>query len=152
MGLLDRIKTTITGALAAPANESRELSYLRQIYQQQGGVQRNSFYRILNQSGDNVGFSFVCNCGTEYQLLHVADWLRQNTCPTCKTQFDLLKACGITTETPTAQWPQFFAKLPARPRLSGSKPRSPYIDTWGNDNADTVQWGGSKPSLPEGWV
>lgn len=148
MGLLDRIKTTITSALAAPANESRELAYLREIYKQQGGTQRNAWYRILNQSGDNVGFEFCCACGTSYQLLHVADWLRQNTCPTCKTQFDLLKACGITGETPSAAWPQHFAKLPARPRLSGSKPRSPFVDTW-NDSAGDVQY---ERTTNEGWV
>lgn len=151
MGLLDRIKTTITEAMAAPANENRELAYLRQIFKQQGGgTLRNQWYRILNQSGDNVGFEFCCACGISYQLLHVADWLRQNTCPTCKTQFDLLKTCGVTSETPSAAWPQHFAKLPARPRLSGSKPRAPFVDTW-NDNSGDVQWAGEKP-IGESWV
>ena len=149
MGFLDRIKTTITGALAASANESRELAYLRQIYQQQGGAQRNAWYRILNQSGDNVGFAFLCACGVEYQLLHTGDWLRQNQCPQCKTQFDLLKSCGITSETPTAAWPQHFAKLQARPRLGGAKRSAPYIDTW-NDGAETVQY--EKDSPTAGWV
>jgi hypothetical protein len=149
MGLLDRIKTTITSALAAPANESRELAYLRKIYKQQGGgALRNQWYRILNHSGDNVDFEFCCACGISYQLLHVADWLRQNQCPTCKTQFDLLKAVGLTQETPSAQWAQHFAKLPARPRLSGSKPRAPFVDTW-NDAAGDVQY---ERSTSEGWV
>jgi len=147
-GLLERIKTTVADALTARPTENKELAYLREIYKQQGGVQRNQFYRILNQSGDNVGFEFVCSCGISYQLLHVPDWLRQNQCPTCKTQFDLMKAVGITSDTPSAQWPQFFAKLPARPRLSGAKRTPPFIDTW-NNNADVVQY---ERTTNEGWV
>ena len=152
MGILDRVKTAVADALAPQrAGESKELAYLREIYNSKDtNIRRNQFYRLLNQNGDHVGFSFSCVCGAEYQMLNMTDWIgRQHTCPTCKTPFDLLKAVGITQETPAAHWAQYFAKLPARPRLSGKR-TSPYIDTW-NDNADTVQWAGSKPS-GEGWV
>jgi hypothetical protein len=150
-GLLDRVKTAVAEALAPQrAGESKELAYLREIYYNKDtNIRRNQFYRLLNQNGNHVGFSFSCVCGAEYQMLDVTDWLgRQNVCPTCKTQFDLMKAVGLAHETPAAQWPQYFAKLPARPRVSGKR-TSPYIDTW-NDNGETVQWSGGKPS--EGWV
>jgi hypothetical protein len=154
MGLLDKVKTSIAEALApARADENRELQYLRQIYENRdGGIRRNQWYRILNPSGDNVGFAFSCICGTEYQLLHVTDWLgRQHACGSCKTSFDLLKACGITSEIPAAQWAQHFAKLPVRPRLSGGKRTPPFADTWA-DNTGDVQWAGGKPHIPDGWV
>lgn len=152
MGLFDRVKTALADAFTPiGANESRELAYLREIfYNRDGGIRRNQFYRLLNSNGDHVGFSFSCVCGAEYQLLHVTDWLgRQHKCPTCKTDFDLLKACGIPTDMPPAQWAQQFAKLPARPRLTGKR-ATPFVDTWANNAAGDVQWDGNNPSA--GWV
>ena len=101
MGILDRVKTAVADALAPQrAGESKELAYLREIYYNKDtNIRRNQFYRLLNQNGNHVGFSFSCVCGAEYQMLDVTDWLgRQNVCPTCKTQFDLMKAVGLTQE------------------------------------------------------
>jgi hypothetical protein len=106
MGILDRVKTAVAEALApARAGESKELAYLREIYYNKDtNIRRNQFYRLLNQNGNHVGFSFSCVCGAEYQMLDVTDWLgRQNVCPTCKTQFDLMKTVGLTQETPAGQ-------------------------------------------------
>ena len=150
-GLLDKVKTAVVEALAPQrAGESKELAYLREIYtNREGNIRRNQWYRLLNQNGDHVGFSFSCACGTEYQLLHLSDWMgRQHTCAACKTAFDLLKAAGITQETPAAQWPQHFAKLPARPRVSGKR-TPPFADTW-SDSAGDVEWAGGNTN--KGWV
>ena len=154
MGLLDKVRVTISEALNPQrAGESKELAYLRQIYgSQNGGVQRNQWYRILGPSGDHVGFEFCCACGTSYQLLHINDWLgRQHQCPTCKTQFDLLKACGISNDVTPAQWPAAFAKLPVRPRLAGARPRPNAVSTWDDSEKEVVQWAGGKPDN-QGWV
>jgi hypothetical protein len=151
MGLFDKVRTAVVEALAPErVGETKELQYLREIYgSQNGGIRANQWYRLLNQNGDNVGFSYSCNCGGEYQLLHVADWLGKNhICTRCQTPFDLLKACGITSDTPAAQWQQYFAKLPARPRLAGKRTPN-VIDTWADVSGD-VQWAGSKPN--DGWL
>lgn len=152
MGVFDRVKNAIGEALLPQrAAENKELAYLRQIYENRdGGIRRNQWYRLLNQNGDHVGFSFSCACGQEYQMLDVSDWQgRQHVCRQCKTEFDLFKTVGITTDTPAAQWAQHYAKLPARPRLTGKR-STPFIDTWDNSDKEVVQY--ERGNANEGWV
>ncbi len=132
--LLDSFKQSIIRALDPQHNRKEtELSYLRQVYNNAPGIKRNQWYRIATEVGNLVGFSFSCACGQEYQLLSINDWLRDYHCPQCKTEFDLLKTVGITSEISPTRWPEFFAKLPVRPRLAGIKqPR--VIDTWSSSD------------------
>jgi hypothetical protein len=145
MAFLDKVRKGIVAALDERRHEeSRELTMLREIFSNNNGGRRfNQWYRTLNQSGDVVGFTYICLCGNEYPLLHVADWLgKTNTCPQCKHEFDLFKSAGITSETKPSEYQGFLAALPALPRLSG-KAAPPSVVEIGNDASDTVSWEGS---------
>ncbi len=118
--------------------ETGELEYLRQVYlQQNDNIRPRQWYRIVSESGNCVGFSYVCSCHAEHQLISAFEWMRDYHCQVCKDKFDLLKFVGITKDVPPAKWEQFFSKLPIRPRLTGlQRPRA--IDTWENVSGDTA--------------
>ena len=145
--IFQKAKSVLVAALDSDRSaEKTELVYLRELYADQNGgpPRRNQFYQIISQSGNVVGYSWVCACGTEYQMLSVNDWLgKDHVCPTCKTDFDLFRAAGITAEDGDQQKREKLAKLPVRPRNADIK-KSPFHDTW-NDGDETVQWAGSKP-------
>lgn len=145
--LLDALKNKLMTVLDPQySRKQTELAYLREVYgNAPGGSKRDQWYRVANAVGDLVGFAFVCTCGQEYQLLSVNDWLgRDYHCPQCKTEFSLMKACGITPDTPVAKWPEFYATLPVRPRLAGTQqPR--MLDTWAAGDRETVVWDGQPP-------
>jgi hypothetical protein len=147
MGIIEGIKTFAAHLLNPKlAAQQTELEYLRTVYQQSNNsIQPRQWYRISNEHGDIVGFSFCCACGTEYQLLNTNDWLgRSHECPQCHTAFDVLKDSGINPEKLTvSKWAEKFAALPLRPRLSTIR-QSPVIDTWESGNDGTVVWEGSK--------
>ena len=78
--------------------KERELANLRAAAQQHGGIQPNSWRRILGADGGLLGFDFYC-CQS-YQLRDITLWLRTHTCPQCKTSFSVFEACGIKPGTP----------------------------------------------------
>ncbi len=144
MGILDAIKK-VTEGFANRRAERTELEYLRTVYQQKSdNIRPRQWYRVSNENGDVVGFSFCCACGTEYQLLNVNLWLgHAHKCPQCETPFDLLKDAGIKQDTPHSKFTEKFATFPIRPRLLTAQ-KSPYVDTWGAQPNETVAWAGDK--------
>jgi len=144
MGLLSKIKDAFNQNVA----DSAELAAYRQMHGVQTRLLRQ-WYRLLNEANNHVGFEYTCTHGTTYTLLSITDWMRVYKCPTCGDELDLLKFCNIPKDTPTADWPAYFAKLPAKPRITK---RSPYVDTWGGDGgSDTVQWAGApQTGIPAG--
>jgi hypothetical protein len=145
----------IADALFFPKSqeESQELRYLREIYQNKNtNLQLNQWYRLLTETGNLVGFSYNCLCSTYYELLSINDWTHEHRCPGCKHDFDLFKTLGITKEVAPAKWPEHFATLPPRPRLSGQGRRPPYINTWQDNGEDEVVWAGTPPAGHDGWV
>jgi hypothetical protein len=112
------------------------------------------WYSLLNQNGDRVGFSYVCNCGREHQLINAFEWLRMYTCGACRARFDLLKSAGIKGHDGECkkpeEWEAFLRKLPIRPRLAGGPPRQPFIDTWGASGDCETRYELSDPgNLPQ---
>jgi hypothetical protein len=144
MGIIDSIKRA-TSWLGTRRAERTELEYLRTVYQQaNSSIRPRQWYRISNENGDVVGFSFCCACGTEYQLLNVFDWLgRAHACPQCQTPFDVLKDSGINPEKlgPSRWWEKLSA-LPLRPRMATAR-ESRFKDTWNDGSDSEVQWVGS---------
>lgn len=156
--LLDGLKEAIIEAIRpGTRQELNEGEVLRQMYSAENAnnIRQNQWYRLHNQNGDCVGFSFVCTCMGEYQLLSAFEWMRDYKCQRCGSKFDLLRFVGIKaangefTKKPE-EWEKFLAKLPIRPRLAG-KQQPRFVDTWGAETAETVQWAGTKPYAPEGW-
>ncbi|MFZ3277619.1 MAG: hypothetical protein WA182_12020 [Candidatus Sulfotelmatobacter sp.] len=145
MGIIESIKKAASWFDNRHA-ERTELEYLRTVYMQKNdNIRTRQWYRVCNENGDIVGFSFCCACGTEYQLLNINLWMgRTHECPQCHTVFDVLKDAGINPEkTNVSKWAEKFAALPMRPRLATAR-KSPYVDTWANQSEETVQWAGDK--------
>jgi hypothetical protein len=142
MGILDVIRK-VTASFANQRAERTELEYLRTVYQNKtDNIRPRQWYRVANENGDVVGFSFACACGTEYQLLNVNLWLgHAHKCPQCTTPFDLLKDAGIKADTPHSKFTEKFATFPIRPRLLTAK-KTPYVDTWAQSSDDNVKWDG----------
>ena len=118
--------------------KERELANLRAAAQQHGGIQPNSWRRILGADGGLLGFDFYC-CQS-YQLRDITLWLRTHTCPQCKTSFSVFEACGIKPGTPPEQWPSKFRTLPVQPQSAVQKAGA-FQDTWaaGVDQVEYVQ-------------
>jgi hypothetical protein len=157
--LLDGLRIAVVEILRPGTRQQLgEREVLRQMYEASNtrATLPNTWYRLHNHAGDCVGFSFVCNCHTEYQLLSAFEWMRDYKCKACGAKFDLLKHTGIKTadgeiKTRPEEWERLFARLPIRPRLAGGPPRPRAFDTWSRNNSDEVQWDGAKPVVPEGW-
>jgi hypothetical protein len=156
--LLDGFKNAIIEALRPGTREALgEREVLRQMYSAEnaGRIQPNAWYRLHNQNGDCVGFSFVCNCNVERQMLSAFEWMRDYSCPQCGAKFDLLRSVGIKaangefTKKPE-EWEKLLATLPIRPRMQG-KPTPKAVDTWESSGSGEVEWTGSKPYSVEGW-
>lgn len=146
--ILDGIKNAIHEVLTPGYTaQQAEAEYLRTMYRDSGStvVRRNTFYRLMNETGCLVGFEWNCTCGTTYPLLDANMWMRVHTCPVCKTEINLLKAVGATPEVPPAKWPELFAQLPMRPRLAG-KPQSRFLDTWPSDKDADVGYEMADPA------
>jgi|SRR5579859_181397 len=131
MSIFTTIKNVAVALLDPKRYDERgELAYLREVYyNQQGNVRPRQWYRLYSESGSCVGFSYICSCSTEYQLLSAFEWLRNYKCSACKDEFELLKFAGITKDTPASKWESFLVKLPIRPRLAG-KQQPRCLDTW----------------------
>jgi hypothetical protein len=156
MSLLDGLKTAVIEILRPGTRQQLgEGAVLKQMYEASNAqaILPNSWYRLHNEAGACVGFSYVCNCKTEHQLFSAFEWMRPYACPACAAKFDLLKHVGIKnvdgdfTKKPE-EWEALLAKLPVRPRLAGKQQQS-FVDTWSNDNGDVV-WDGAPPSAV-GW-
>jgi hypothetical protein len=147
MGILDGLKQTVVNALDPRRQMSGEQEYLKNVYLNVDGANNprcRSWSRIHAENGNCVGFSYVCSCGREFQLLSAFEWLRTYECPLCKDRFDLLRAVGITQETPIAKWESMLHTLPVRPRLN-QQPQPRMHDTW-SGNAGEVKWEGPEPA------
>ena len=150
MSIFSVVKTGINAILNTQSHQdSQELRYLRELHERQTGTTPKTWYRVVNPLNELVGFCYVCNCGTSYELLNVGDWLgKKNTCG-CGHEFDLFKSLGIPAGTEVSDHPKFFAKLALTPRLTQTKPPTPcgaQIGYWG-DNDPTQgasDWGGDK--------
>jgi len=156
--ILEGLRTLIIERLRPGTREALgEREVLRQMYSAEnaGRIQPNSWYRLHNENGDCVGFSYVCNCNVERQMLSAFEWMRDYACPQCKAKFDLLRFVGIKaasgefTKKPE-EWEKLLATLPIRPRLAG-KPQPRAIDTWSASGDGEVIWAGSKPHTVDGW-
>jgi hypothetical protein len=147
--LLDGLKETIVELLNPGARQERgELEALRQMYDPSnaaGGMPPNKWFRLYNPAGTCVGFSYVCACGQEWQMLSAFEWMRDYSCPQCKSKFDLLKSVGIRNDkgelASQDKWEALLCKLPVRPRLAGTAPAPRVLDTWANNSGD-VTYGG----------
>jgi hypothetical protein len=152
MGILDGLKQAVVNALDPRRHESGEQEYVRNVYLNVDGnnnPRARSWSRIHSENGNCVGFSYTCSCGREFQLLSAFEWLRNYECPLCKDRFDLLRAVGITQETPIGKWEAMLRTLPVRPRLDRqSAPR--VHDTWG-DSSGEAKWEGPKPASVVGY-
>jgi hypothetical protein len=144
MSLLDGLKEAIVEVLRPGTRQALgERDALKQLYDSSNAknILPNSWYRLYNQAGSCVGFSFVCNCGVERQLISAYEWHRDYVCPQCKVKLDLLRFVGIKNadgeiKARPEEWETLLSKLPVRPRLAGGPPRTPFIDTW--DNSDST--------------
>lgn len=129
-------------ALSLLGASSSEEETLRHLYSGQGGFAKNQWYRLYNAAGTCVGFSYVCKCGTEYQLLNALEWYRDYKCG-CGGKFELLRFVGLTPDSPIKSQNAAFAKLPIRPRAAGAPPKPRSIDIWEQSGSGDVQWTGS---------
>lgn len=157
MSFLDAVKITIVEFIRpGTAQQLGENNVLKQMYQNSnaGAIQPNTWYRLHNQTGSCVGFSYSCNCRQEYQMLSAFEWLRDYACQQCGCKFDLLKHVGIKNEKDEfkikpEEWESFLAKLPVRPRLAGVPEKPRAVDTWSASD-ETVEWVGTAPGQA-GW-
>jgi hypothetical protein len=150
MGIIESLKQTVVNVLDPNRRaQSQELSYLQEIYyNREGNLRPRQWYRLSNERGETVGFSFVCSEGQEYRFLDVFEAFRDHVCPNCKDKFELLKFVGINpAEIPVTQWKSICtAKLPARPGAVTGKqaPAAAQIGDWGGnlpgESADAVGW------------
>jgi hypothetical protein len=145
--IFERVRNVAMAAFSPSyLSEKTELQYLRQLYDGNGGnVRPNTWYRILNQGGQHVGFSYSCACGMEYQLLQPFEWFRPYTCSQCKNPFELLRAAGVPQNCPPHKFEEHLRKLPVRPRLGGKQQPS-AIDTWASGDDGTVTYEPYDPS------
>jgi hypothetical protein len=145
MSIVGKVKNFINNAKA----DSLEL----EMYRKEAALAspKNQWYRLLNPNGDHVGFSWLCSCGVEYQMVAITDWFgREYNCTACSRPLSLFKACGITQQSTPATCLEKFAQLPVRGRRTG-KPDSPkFLDTWSGETNDS----GSGPAgaVPAGEV
>ena len=155
MTFLDKVKTNIVEFLRpGTQNESGELATLRQLYDNTnaGGLRPNAWYQLVNgASGKLVGFSYVCNCMREFQLVHPHEWARDYSCPQCRCTFNLYKQKGITDaegnfKVSASEIERILAGLPIRPRLDGNRAPS-FVDTWAERGDGEV---GYEPYTPSG--
>ena len=157
MSLLDGLKKAVIEVLRPGTRQQLgEANVLKQMYENSNAqaILPNTWYRLHNEAGACVGFSYVCNCRTEHQLYSAFEWMRDYQCPACGARFDLLKHAGIKNVDgdyvkKPEEWESLLAKLPVRPRLAGKQP-SPFVDTWAGDDGGVI-WEGSTPSSPLGW-
>jgi len=157
MGLLQGLKESIVELLQPGTRQTLgEARALREMYDARNtNMLPNTLYRVHNhERGNFAGFSFVCNCGVEYQLLNITDWTREYECKACGAKFCAYRMLGIIDADGNYLMKQSeiearIAKLPMRPRLSGRPAPSPFIEI-GNDEA-SVEWDGPRPSVPAGW-
>lgn len=158
MSLIGGLKSAIVEALRPGTRQALgENAALRQMYEagNAGAVLPNTWYRLHNQVGSCVGFSYSCNCRMEYQLVSAFEWMRDYKCNLCGAKFDLLKHAGIKNEAgefvrKPEEWEHLLSKLPVRPRLAGKATPS-FVDTWADDGAVEVNWGGKDPHDNVGW-
>jgi len=156
--LLDGLRNAVIEILRPGTRQQfGEHETLRQLYESSNAqaILPNTWYRLHNPKGDCVGFSYVCNCKTEYQLLSAFEWMRDYKCRACGAKLDLLKHVGIKNadgeiKPRPEDWERMFAKLTIRPRLAG-KAHPRVFDTWANDSSETVTWAGTQPAVPAGW-
>lgn len=132
------IITKVTNFINEAQADGLELEMLRKQAALNSPI--NQWYRLFNEAGCHVGFSWICSCGIEYQLLSIEQWqARDHNCPTCKRPFSLFKALGITQETPHSKLADKYASLPVRSRTTGKKaPR--FLDTWDSSKAGEVEY------------
>ncbi len=143
MGILDNLRTTAVTLLDPHYHENiAEAQAIKMAHSSQGGILANQWYRLYNANGNCVGFSFSCACRQEFQMLHALEWFRDYQCPQCKMKFELLKAVGLTADSPIKELESALAKLPIRPRAAGTPPRPRVIDTWAADQSDPVEYTG----------
>jgi hypothetical protein len=148
--LLDGLKNAVIEMLRPGTQQQLgERESLRQLYDatSAGAVLPNTWYRLHNQNGGCVGFSYSCNCRMEYQLLSAFEWMRDYKCSQCGAKFDLLKYAGIKNADgefvrKPEEWEALLAKLPIRPRLAGRQEQRVF-DTWSESKSDAVAWGGN---------
>lgn len=152
MGIIDGLRNAAANVIAPNRHMSGEQEYLKNVYLDVDGASNprcRSWSRIHSENGNCVGFSYVCSCGREFQLLSAFEWLRNYSCELCRDRFELLKAVGITQETPISKWESLLRTLPVRPRLDRA-PRPHMRDTWSN-NSGEVTWEGEKPAMGVGY-
>jgi len=141
------IFTKLVSAVLHPnrEQESAELRYLREVYQnnQPGARKPNTWSCLANESGNVVGFHFICGCFQEYTLLGVEQWLAKSyDCGACKRPIDLCKSLGVTSDTTLADLRQKLLSLPIQPSATQRPSAAPVVDTW-DDTAGTVSWEGN---------
>jgi hypothetical protein len=147
MSVFDGLRNAVVEILRPGTRQQLgERAVLQEMYASTNAqaILPNTWYRLHNQAGNCAGFSFVCNCRHEYQLLSAYEWLRDYKCKVCGAKFDLLKHVGATRETPAGELENYLAKLPIRPRLAGGPAQPNFIDTWGGKD-DEVGYEMSDP-------
>jgi hypothetical protein len=153
MGLLAGLKKTIDEVFQLGTQQSMgEAAALRALYEQKNpdAMLPNTLYRVHGgDRGNFVGFAYVCNCSTEYQLLSMTDWTREYECNACHSKFCAYRILGVVDAEGAYLMKQHeiesaIAKLRIRPRLAGKPASPPFIDTWGKDDSSEGSWGGDK--------
>jgi|HubBroStandDraft_5_1064220.scaffolds.fasta_scaffold17762_3 hypothetical protein len=102
--------------------------------EQHPGMRPSQWYRLSNAGNNIVGLSFVCNCRKEVQFLNLFQWLVEYECPQCRVKYELLKAVGLTPDSPIKALSKAIATLPVRPRAAGEPPRPKFLDTWASSD------------------
>lgn len=108
-----------------------------------------TFSQIIDPgTGNCKGFFYRCLCQTEYQLLNVYEFLRNeiHECPTCKRSFNLLLSIDAiesdgTFKMKAQEIAARLSNLPVRPFLKAT-PRPPFMPVGDQGEAESAGWDG----------
>jgi hypothetical protein len=152
--IFERVIDRLAYAFDTPGHrQSQEAFVMREMYGGRGGnLVPHQWYRLLSEQGNCRGFSYVCTCGREHQMVDFFEAFRDYECPPCHDKFNLLKFVGIDpAKTPANQWKSICdAKLPARPFATTKSAAPPYLTVGegpalGGAAADRDGWDGPLP-------
>jgi len=158
MAFLEKVRTQLADIIRP--RQSGEGQVVDQLYNNPEGrnLRPRTWYQIASAtSGKLLGYSYVCACVRESQLVYPNEWTRDYECAQCHDHFNLYKFAQIVDaagkfKVSASEIEGILSKLPVRPRLDGSRTPS-VIDTWSEAGDGSVGWEGAPPpsEMKGGW-
>jgi hypothetical protein len=143
MSVMDKVRNIAMTVLDPHFHDKDvELRYLRELNESKAtpSAKPRTAYRIFDQFGEWRGYSYCCECGTEYEFHSPEDVYTTHKCG-CGHDFNILKAAGVPSQCPPQKVIEYLTKLAIRPRIGGAPRRPNVMDIWPKD--DGIQYTGS---------